>query len=110
MVVFVLEKMENIMENGENAGNEYFFYFPTMISEPFILANSLKKTGFCGTGKPIKLASIRNYLQSISSTALPISGITPISGKKKTNLYAIIMFLTLYSINTHFNASTRYSF
>ena len=35
VVIFVFDRVENIVAKGENAGNQHFFPFPTMFSKGF---------------------------------------------------------------------------
>ena len=35
-IKFVFHKLENIVGEGENAGNQHFFPFPTVFPKPFL--------------------------------------------------------------------------
>ena len=48
-IQFVLYRIENIGQKGENAGYQHFLLFPTMFSDAFYFWD-IKNQGLCGKG------------------------------------------------------------
>ena len=42
---YIFDRIENIVKDGENAGNQLFLFFPTMFSELFFSVRGFKNLG-----------------------------------------------------------------